>query len=159
MFITFPRLIVHLYLCFQQSATPSGFACKWKRNTLGVEATKAPTCELMRGPMLSSEAPASTAAAALLLGERTEHTPGCRSRTCCMCVCVCILKRRFPQDARAPRSIRRTYASHAHVCTHTNGSGGFGGTKDHEKTKAQMTPSCDNPTVAVCHCLIMYQML
>lgn len=30
--------------------------------------------------------------------------------------------------------------------THTTvRSGGFDGTKDHNETKAQMTPSCDNP--------------
>lgn len=35
---------------------------------------------------------------------------------------------------------------HALTQTHTTvRSGGFDGTKDHSETKAQMTPSCDNP--------------
>lgn len=51
-----------------------------EHNAARVEATKAPTCELMRGPMLSSKAVAPL----LLLHfyEGREHTPGYRSHMC-----------------------------------------------------------------------------
>lgn len=57
-FITLPWLIIHLYLCFQQPLLWGSFRffMDVEHNAVRIGATKAPTCELMRGPMLLSKA-------------------------------------------------------------------------------------------------------
>lgn len=58
------------------------------------------------------------------------------------------LKEVFPGNANTRGSFCRSYSSpctHSHKTHKTVRSGGVDGTKDHNKTKAQMTPPCDSP--------------
>lgn len=81
-----------------------------EHNAVRVEATKAPTCELMRGPMLLSKAPASLPLLHFYQGR--EHTLGYRSH---------MLHAYVPWDAKAHRSLHLKYSSpHVSFCTHTS---------------------------------------
>lgn len=120
-----------------------------EHNAAYVEATKAPTCELMRGPMLLSKAPASPPLLHFYQGR--EHTPGYCSHMSRACVRT-FSKGGFPRQCKGlqeppPFTQQPTRTRTLTQSTHTTvRSGGFDGTKDHNKTKAQMTPSCDNPS-------------
>lgn len=65
------------------------------------------------------------------------------------CLYVHSLKEAFPWNANARGSLCRSYSSpctRSHEMHRTVRSGRVDGTKDHDETKAQMTPSCDSPS-------------
>lgn len=114
-----------------------------KHNAVCTEATRAPTCELMRGPMLLSEAQASLQLLPFLLGERTHM----RGTSLTYVAWIRPLKEGFFRMQRSHKSLSYTNGRpRAHTWTRTQRTAdiieGSSGTKDHSKAKAQMTPSC-----------------